>query len=91
MRVRRRLHHLHDARDLEREDADEQHAEHGRDDLLPLLLRLQRIDVLLASHYGAPVADAPAGGALEVVVVSVVEVVDVVGVGIVAWAGAPLP
>src|SRR3954453_18738912 len=60
VRVRRRLHHLHDARDLEREDADEQHAENGRDDLLPLLLRLQRVDVLLARHYGAPVADAPA-------------------------------
>ena len=56
-------------RHLERRDAEEDHAEHCGEDLLLLLLRLDRIDGLLR-HYGAPAADAPSDG-VSVVVVSV--------------------
>src|SRR5438094_3695530 len=83
---------LHDAWKLEREQAEEDHAEHGGDDLLPLLLRLERIDCLLR-HQGAPVADAPvAAGSLGVVVVVadvvvVVLVVSVVVVGVATRGG----
>ena len=80
---------LHDAWKLEREQAEEDHAEHGGDDLLPLLLRLERIDLLLR-HQGAPVADAPVGAVEVVVVVLVVSVVVVVGVAT-RGGGVPEP
>ena len=76
---------LHHARHLKREQAHEENAEDGGDDLLFLLLRLERIDVLLR-HYGAPVADALVA---EVSVVVVVGVADgVVAGGAAAGAGA---
>jgi len=78
---------LPEARPLERRDAEENDAEDRRDDLLPLLLRLECVCVLLR-HYGAPVADALLEGVSLVVVVSVVVAAGGVAAGAVAGAAA---
>jgi hypothetical protein len=69
-----------DARPLEREQPDEEDAEHGGEDLLLLLLRLERVDGL-PGHYGAPVADALLEGVVGVAVVVVAADVVVVPAG----------
>ena len=79
---------LPDARALEPEHADEDDAEDGRDDLLLLLLRLQRVDASVR-HYGAPVAEALLDGVPPVVVVVVEDgVVAAGGVAAGTEAGA---
>jgi hypothetical protein len=74
---------------LEGEQADEQDAEHGQQDLLLLLLCLEQVDGP-PGHYGAPVADALLEGVSLVVVVSVVAgaVVDAGGVAAGTEVGA---
>src|SRR5439155_23614409 len=87
-RLRRRgMQLLPDARSLKNEGAEEHDAEHGRDDLLPLLLRLESVAALLG-HYGAPVAEALLEGVSLVVVVSVAVVVEVAAGGVAAGTTA---
>ena len=79
------MHLLHHARNLEGEQAEEQHPADGDDDLLLLLFRLEGVlPPLLRAHQGAPGAAALALElSVEVVSVEVVSV-DVVSVDVVS-------
>ena len=79
---------LPDFRPLKCHDPEEEHAEDGSNDLLLLLLRLQRVDASVR-HYGAPVAEALLDGVPPVVVVVVEDgVVAAGGVAARTEAGA---